>query len=272
MSIKSILSAYSGDAAKGSGLRHALLLAKHHDAWITGVLRHSQSDMERTLRGIVPKGYLKSFFDAEQLRIKEVAERFQVITAGAGLADKCEFVDLSTAKGVSLSEYARSFDLVVTGVHSQNENEEHLSANPDLIALRSGRPVLVVPDAYTADGLAEHALVAWDGKRSSARALGDAMSSLEEKAKVTLLTVGSKQAPGTDILLRNLERHGIDADLILKSRRKSVANTILTTAEEVSAKLVVMGAFEHSKFSHDMFGGVTTDVMRDANVPVFLSH
>jgi nucleotide-binding universal stress UspA family protein len=98
------------------------------------------------------------------------------------------------------------------------------------------------------------------------------MSSLEEKAKVTLLTVGSKQAPGTDILLRNLERHGIDADLILKSRRKSVANTILTTAEEVSAKLVVMGAFEHSKFSHDMFGGVTTDVMRDANVPVFLSH
>lgn len=272
MSIKSILSAYSGDAAKGSGLRHALRLAKHHDAWLTGVLRHSQSDMERTLRGIVPNEYLKSFFEAEQVRVNEVIERFHAITAQAGLADKCDFVDLSVDKGCSLSEFARPFDLVVTGVHSSDPTENHMSANPDLIALRSGRPVLVVPDNFEAAGLAEHALVAWDGKRASARALGDAMSTLEEKAKVTLLTVGSTPAPGTEILLRNLERHAIDVDLILKPRQKSIADTILSTAQQVSAKLVVMGAFEHSKFSHDVFGGVTTDVMRDTDVPVFLSH
>lgn len=272
MSIKSILSAYSGDAAKGSGLRYALHLAKHHDAWLTGVLRHSQSDLEKTLRGTVPKSFLKAFFETEKGRYEEIATRFRTITSEAGFADKSDFVDLSLDKGMSLSSFARSFDLVVTGVHSHSENEAHLSANPDLIALRSGRPVLVVPDGYVAEGLAEHALVAWDGKRASARALGDAMSSLEEKAKVTLLTVGSEQAPGTDYLLRNLERHGIEASLVLKPRRGSIAETILSAAEELSAKSVVMGAFEHSKFSHDLFGGVTTDVIRQASVPVFLSH
>lgn len=272
MSIKSILSAYSGDASKGSGLRYALHLAKHHDAWLTGVLRHSQSDLERTLRGTVPKSFLKTFFEAEQERIEEIAARFRAITAEAGFAERSDFVDLSAEKGLSLSEFARPFDLVVTGVHSYAENEAHMSANPDLIALRSGRPVLVVPDGYNAPGLAEHALVAWDGKRSSARAIGDAMPGLEEKAKITLVTVGTQPVPGTDYLLRNLERHGIEANLVLKPRKGSIADTILSTAQELSAKLVVMGAFEHSKFSHDVFGGVTTDVIRDTDVPVFLSH
>ncbi|MDQ2091355.1 universal stress protein [Marimonas arenosa] len=253
-------------------MRYALQLAKHHDAWVTGVLRHSQSDLERTLRGSVPKSFLKAFFEAEQARFDEIAERFRSITAEAGFADRCDFVDLTAAKGTTLSDFARSFDLVVTGVHSQYENEAHISANPDLIALRSGRPVLVVPDGYDAPGPAEHALVAWDGKRSSARALGDAMTGLENKAKVTLLTVGPAQAPGTDYLLRNLERHGIDAEFVLKPKDGSIAETILSTAQDVSAKLVVMGAFEHSKFSHDVFGGVTTDVIQKADVPVFLSH
>lgn len=272
MSFKSILSAYSGDASKGSGLRYALHLAKHHDAWITGVLRHNQSDLERTLRGSVPKSLLKAFFESEQNRTKEIAQRFNTIASEAGYSERSDFVDLSTQKGASLSSFARAFDLIVTGVHSQLESEAHLSANPDLIALRSGRPVLVVPDGYATQGLAEHALVAWDGKRASARALGDAMSSLEDKATVTLLTVGSKQAPGTDYLLRNLNRHGINARLLLKPKLNSISDTILSAADEISAKLVVMGAFEHSKFSHDVFGGVTTDVIEQAKVPVFLSH
>ncbi len=272
MSIKNILHAYSGDASKGAGLRHAITIAKHHDAWLTGIIRHSPSDLERTLRGIVPKDYLASFFEAEQTRVTEKAERFRSITTDAGLEHKCDFVDLSTQNGMSLSEFARPFDLVVTGVHSNTENEGHLSANPDLIALRSGRPVLVVPDDYVSQGLAEQAVVAWDGKRASARAIGDAMETLEEKSKVTVVTVGDQPAPGTDILLRNLKRHGIVTELLLKPKTSSIADTILSVAQDVSAKLVVLGAFEHSKFSHDMFGGVTTEVIGKADVPVLLSH
>ncbi|GHA43830.1 universal stress protein A [Amylibacter ulvae] len=272
MSVKCILSAYSGDASRGSGLRYALHLAQQRNAWITGVLAHSQSDLERTLRGRVPKRYLETFFEAEKGKIQDVSQRFHEITKEAGLEQRSEFVDLSEENGISLSEFARSFDLIVTGTHSYTVDEEHMSANPDLIALQSGRPVLVVPDGYHADRLAEHALVAWDGKRSSARAIGDAMSTLEEKAKVTVLTVGTKRIAGTDALLRNLERHGIEANFILMSKGGTIAKTILSVAEEICAKLVVMGAFEHSKFSQDVFGGVTTDVINKTDVPVLLSH
>ncbi|WP_276326206.1 universal stress protein [Phaeobacter gallaeciensis] len=40
----------------------------------------------------------------------------------------------------------------------------------------------------------------------------------------------------------------------------------------MGAKLIVMGAYEHSKFSQDLFGGVTHEVIRSSQVPVFMSH
>lgn len=47
---------------------------------------------------------------------------------------------------------------------------------------------------------------------------------------------------------------------------------IKDTADEIGAKLIVMGTYEQSKFSQDLFGGVTYAVVRTARVPVFMSH
>ncbi len=102
--------------------------------------------------------------------------------------------------------------------------------------------------------------------------MGDAMSILENKARVTVLCVGKAAPKGTDRLIRNLERHGINVDLVIKPRHHSIGNTVLETTTELDAQLIVMGAYEHSKFSHDLFGGPTTDVISNTKVPVFLSH
>ncbi len=208
--------------------------------------------------------------DPEQ--IVQISDRFDEMVAEAGLAEHSDFVDLDPTRGETLSAFARNFDLVVTGAHSDLAQEDHMSAHPDLIALRSGRPVLVVPNGYEADGLADNVLVAWDGKRSSARAVGDAMPVLETKAKVTLLTVGAEAAPDTDYMVRNLERHGINTELVVAPRAGSIAETVIEGAAKADAKLIVMGAFEHSKFAHDIMGGVTTDVIKTSPVPVFMSH
>jgi hypothetical protein len=42
MSLRNILAAYSGQATRGAALRHAVKLAQHHNAYITGVLRHGR--------------------------------------------------------------------------------------------------------------------------------------------------------------------------------------------------------------------------------------
>ncbi|MEM1362205.1 MAG: universal stress protein [Pseudomonadota bacterium] len=271
MQIKSILCAYSGDTAQGSGLRHAMRLAKHHDAHITGALRHGRSTLEERYAARLPEALLETLAAADTSHIAEVAKRFEDAAAAEGLSDRAEFVELDPSSDGTLAAFAHAFDIIVSGVHSDAANEAHLAAHPDMLALRSGRPVLVVPNSYDANELADRAIIAWDGKRSAARALGDAIGILAEKSHVTLLSVGDTPR-GIDRVTTNMARHGIKVDARTLERRGSIADTILREAEHDGAKLLVMGAFEHSKFAHDMFGGVTTDVIAHSSVPVFMAH
>jgi len=272
MTIKNILCAYSGESAMGSGLRRGIALARHHDAWLTGALQHERAGVERRFGGRLTENLVEELRDADRRLIHDVTKRFEAAIAEHGLSDRSDFVVLDAAEGHSLAQFARSFDLVVTGVHSRLLGDEHMSANPDRIALQSGRPVLIVPDGYEGERLAERALVAWDGQRAAARALADAMPILAEKARVTILCVGDSDPAHLDTLLRNTRRHGVAVEYLRRKRDGSVARTILKASAEVSARLIVMGAFEHSKFAHDVWGGVTTDVMRDSPVPLFMSH
>lgn len=271
MSIKSILCAYSGEEAKGSGLRHAIRIATHHDAHLTGVVRHGRSYLHRQFSAQLPASVLEQLEAQERDRLADIAARFARVVGAAGRGAAADFVDLDPEVDGPLAEFSRAFDLVVTGNHSSKSYEEHLSAHPDLIALRSGRPVLVVPDGYEPDALADHAVVAWDGQRASTRALVAAMPVLEEKAKVTLLTVGETPT-NTDRLVATISRHGIVVAASCVPKRGSVAATLLAESERLGAKLVVIGAFEHSKFSHDIVGGVTTELLRKARVPVLMAH
>ena len=271
MSVKNILVAYSGEYMHSSALRHAINITRYHDGHLTGVVRHGMPKIQKRFAGQVPQDMIEMLEKADADRISEIRSLFDAIVAKSGLSERADFVDLETSAGHSLTAYARHFDLIVTGAHTET-GEEHLAADPDTLTLYSGRPVLAVPPDYKAEGVADHALIAWDGKRCAARALGDAMDILEDKARVTVLEVGKDTVPGTDTLLRNLERHGIDAQLVNKPRHRSIAQTVLETTGEVGARLIVMGAYEHSRFQHNLIGGVTTDVMAKSTVPVFLSH
>ncbi|MBM9595399.1 universal stress protein [Rhodobacteraceae bacterium MCCB 386] len=161
------------------------------------------------------------------------------------------------------------------GARAAEVGREHFAARPDVVALRSGRPLILVPHEWSAPHLNDHALVAWDGKRAAARALGDAMHILETKSRITVLTIGDhepREKPGDDVI-RLLERHGLEAErLIRPAGRDGIARTILDSCREVGAGLLVMGAYEHSKFSEDLLGGVTNDIFREADVPVLMSH
>lgn len=190
---------------------------------------HGRPLIEKRFAAYVPASLIKQLQDADALRVEEVSSRFKAKLDSEGLSEKSDFVELHPQDDGPVSEYARSFALVVTGVHSEAANEAHMSAQPDLIALISGRPVLVVPDGYTTESLAERASVSWDGKRSAARAISDAMDILAGKANVTLVSVGSTPK-GTDRMMANMERHGIKVSARTVAKSGSVAGTILSEA------------------------------------------
>jgi nucleotide-binding universal stress UspA family protein len=120
-------------------------------------------------------------------------------------------------------------------------------------------------------------LLAWDGGRTAARAVGDAMPFLEKAKQVEVVIVGAKppksdEVPGAD-LGEHLARHGITTTVKrITAPDNNVASTILSHAADSSADLIVMGGYGHSRLREFVLGGVTRGLLESMTVPVLMSH
>jgi nucleotide-binding universal stress UspA family protein len=274
MSIKSILANYSGDAKGSSGLGLALHMAKKYDAHITGVVWRGPSFTGSRLRPYMTKDILNMLAARESEAMAEIKVDFDARIAADGDPARSAFIDLADRSEFSLAECARGYDIVVIGSRAAAFGREYRTSRPDVVALWSGRPVILVPHDFTVESLGDNALVAWDGKRAAARALGDAIRILQTKARVTVLTIGNElpRGPGDDVVAL-LRKHGVVAEPITRrAGRGGIAATILDACKEQGAGLLVMGAYEHSKFSEDILGGVTQTILEEAHIPVLMSH
>ncbi|HKN09659.1 MAG TPA: universal stress protein, partial [Pseudomonadota bacterium] len=145
----------------------------------------------------------------------------------------------------------------------------------------SGRPVLIVPYIQTAPLSLDRVLVCWDGSRSAARAVGDAMGFLVQ-AKVTEIVIVTGEAaksdelPGADVarhLARHVAQHGAKVEVKeIAATEIDVANTILSHAADASVDLLVMGGYGHSRMREFLLGGVTRGILSSMTVPTLMSH
>lgn len=75
------------------------------------------------------------------------------------MAGRAEVVVLDQ-NGSGLSEAAGSHDIVVLGAPSDRDREQEFAVGPDGVVLRSGRPVLVVPQGHALPAICGTAVVA----------------------------------------------------------------------------------------------------------------
>jgi nucleotide-binding universal stress UspA family protein len=151
---------------------------------------------------------------------------------------------------------------------------------PPYLLLNAGRPLLLAPcqPAAVASGPFQHPLLAWDGSRAAARAFGDALPLLKlaRRATVLMLNVENDPAvhgplPGADMALF-LARHGVEVELMQEFTRAAIGEALLSVAGELSCDLLVMGGYGHQRHREALLGGTTRDVLRDAALPVLMSH
>jgi nucleotide-binding universal stress UspA family protein len=279
MSIKNILVAYNGTQSSDAAVGMALLMAKKYDAHVTGILAHGMPQFVPTASAWLTKRTSEQINEIVD-RVKgevygAIAGRFGEITAGSGRDDKVHWIDILGGPDTTIVEIARCFDITLLGEFTAVPGEEQLVLHPDVVALQSGRPVLVIPKDYKVAALGGHAVFAWDGKRAAARAMSDAMQILESKTLVTILTIGEDTPKngiaGADISA-HLARHGIPTEWARLPQKGSIGATIADYCGAHDAGLLVMGAYEHSKFSEDLIGGVTNDVFKKIAIPVLMSH
>jgi nucleotide-binding universal stress UspA family protein len=147
------------------------------------------------------------------------------------------------------------------------------------VLMTSGRPILVIPYIGRFETLGTNILVGWNTSREAARAVNDAIPFLAKAASVTILEanpvgrkLGTDDATSADIT-RHLARHGISAETARTAIASiSAADALLSYVSDISADLLVVGGYGHSRLREFILGGVTRELLRHMTLPVLMSH
>lgn len=277
MAIRNLLVACNGLAASDAALSGARLMQRHYDAHLTGLFAHGGSSLSQHMKPWMPPKVKEALREVEQRSATEIEANFRAACKDVP-AGKLHWIESADPANRAVAAHARLFDITVLGVHEQAREygQARLELYPDRVAFDSGRPVIIFPTDFTGSIFDGRAVVAWDGGRTAARALADAMQILATLREVEIVSIGrlpmERTLPGMDVR-RVLERHGINVTLTELARsRRAISEVLVDHCKATGASLLVMGAYEHSPLREDLIGGVTHDIAAHTPVPVLMCH
>jgi nucleotide-binding universal stress UspA family protein len=178
--------------------------------------------------------------------------------------------------GDTFGRLARSFDLSVIRQAEPNKAEQEVPIIEGAL-FESGRPVIVVPYVQTQGAKFDRVMVGWDGSRTAARAIGDAMPVLERAKMIEVFTVVASptkntELPGIDIG-QHLSRHGLNVEVKrIPAGGINVPEAILSHAADISADFMVMGGYGHSRLREYVLGGATRGILASMTLPTLMSN
>jgi nucleotide-binding universal stress UspA family protein len=281
MALKDILVPLDADRGHEARIALAVALARRTGAHLTGLFVIEPMSLA-TAAGpggadIAALEVFQQVQEGNRLRRREVGEglarAFRAAAKAAGVDHDWRIAE--DAAAASATRHARYADLVIVGQADPDQ-----PAIPDIaqsLLLGSGRPVLMIPYIGAAS-VGRRALIAWNASREAARATHDALPLLTAAENVTVLSIDpisgdGAAAPSAADLVRHLARHGIKAEAAQGTADDvSVGDLILSRAADLTADLIVMGGYGHSRAREFVMGGATRTLLRHMTVPVLMAH
>lgn len=213
-------------------------------------------------------------------RSKSVKAAFETALVGITLGSEFR-VEESPSPLISDSvlELGRACDLIVV---SRTEGMSNQGVELDFVprvAVAAGRPVLVIPLELPPRFQPQTVIIGWNGSREASRAAFDSLPLLKSASMVHIVWVDppseariGPSLPGEELAL-SLRSHGVAAVTSpILTGGEDAGEALLKKTRDLSAGLLVIGAYGHSRFSEFVLGGVTRTVLREMRCPVLLSH
>ncbi|MGB8277078.1 MAG: universal stress protein [Methylovirgula sp.] len=277
--MKAILIPVEDHAAMGAVLETALRLAERFGSYMEGVALGPDlaqiTAADFSLGGIV--------FD-ERTRRELLAEAYDIFASFMqihGVARAQEDAQkpyygwrgdtLITDEGIG--EYGRIFDVIAVGRPAAGIHQPRKSTL-EWALFECGRPLLIAPPQAPVK-LGECIAIAWNASPESARSVAFAMPLLLAAQDVPVMMVpGTRLAgPGENELVISLRRHGVPARTVpTNDAAKGPGLAVLETAYGLGADLLVKGGYTQSRMRQFIFGGPTSQILAEANLPIFMAH
>lgn len=211
--------------------------------------------------------------DAEQASAERGGRLRNLVITRAAAADveiQAEIVAASQPDAVdAVAGIARHHDLTLL------QSAPQFEALSQAVIFGSGRPVILYPDR-PCSGRIDHVVIAWDGSRAAARAVGDVMPFIGEATEVSIVYALDEkpidEAPARR-LVDSLAARGVKVDAYpIHILGQPIGDMLQSKATDLRADLLVMGGYGHSRMREFILGGATRDVLGNPQLPVLISH
>lgn len=168
-----------------------------------------------------------------------------------------------------IGERGSRADLIVSGQPSEDDRLARQAFSAALFA--TDRPVLLVPPESAAL-FGRRIAIAWRDEKRAINAVIPALRCLGTAEQVHVL-MGVRDNTLAPSMPKVLMEHGIAAQLhAVAIGSEPFGKTLLDTARQLSADMLVMGAYAHSPLRELILGGVTRYVIDRADLPVLMRH
>jgi nucleotide-binding universal stress UspA family protein len=266
----------SGRAPLDFAADYATSIAATFGARVTGIAFLYEPVIPDGTLGGVPVDLIELQREENSKIARDAISRFEAGVKKAGVASETRQLDATFGGAATrFAQVARRFDISVV---AQAQREQ--GATDELIIegalFESGRPVIVVPYIQKSGLTLERVLACWDGGRTAARAIADAMPFLE-RAKAVDLVIVAEERKNDEItgvrMSEHLTRHGVAVSVKRIAKGDlAVQDVILSYAADSGADFMVMGGYGHSRLREFILGGVTRGILNSMTVPVLMSH
>jgi nucleotide-binding universal stress UspA family protein len=279
--MKSILVPIENIEGMASALETALLLARLRGSYIEGfALRFAISEfIAIDPAGSIPLETYRQDSLEEAAAARQLFETFMQnhnVPVASGTPGGLCFGWLENAPAGEgfVGSHGRVFDVTVLGRPTANTVGLHNRAIESSL-FESGRPVLLAPPRSPSQ-IATTIMVHWNASPEQARATAFAMPLLQQARRVIVLGIAGGQGvsgPPADQVVTSLKRNGVAAELMsLGLEGRSTGEVVLAAAKAQGCDLLVKGAFTQSRLRQMIFGGTTSHILANAELPVLMAH
>ena len=265
-------------ARNGSNVgNYAVSAAAALQAHLTGIAFIYDPIVPISGTGYIPADVIESQRADNETAAEAAIKDFTAATDRAGISAEPQMLSASlTGAGDQFARLARRFDLAIVG-QAQPETSTMEQIIGETTLFESGRPIIMVPYIQKAPFKTGNVMICWDGSRTAARAVADAIPILGKSSRIEIVSVTSERGKEDEIegadIGQHLARHGLKVDVHRISRGNiDVADALLSHAADSAADLLVMGGYGHSRLREFVLGGVTRSIFQSMTLPVLLSH
>jgi nucleotide-binding universal stress UspA family protein len=274
--LKDVVVNLSSQGPRDFAAEYATSIAAMFGAHITGVSFVYEPVIPDGMLGGVPVDLIELQRQENSKAANDAISRFDAAAKKAGLSAETRLLDATFGGAATrFAQISRRFDLVVVG-QAQRERGPADDLLIEGALFESGRPLVVVPYIQRRGITLERVLACWDGSRTAARAIGDAMPLLERAKAVEVVIVAeerkSEEMTGAN-MNAHLVRHGVAASVKRIAKGDiAIQDALLSYAADSGADFMVMGGYGHSRLREFILGGVTRGILASMTLPVLMSH